>query len=654
MAGGERLAVPFTFKGVSGAHVATLGSSSSNELAPIEDTLSAEKVRTTKHWPYEAPSLSYLSLETAPTVVPGTDPVVYALQFNLSTYANAYNVLEYVDGDQVYYRETSGTSNTPNGLTNYGTYYVGVSQSAQYYYVSFHNTRTDALQKTNSIVLTNGTLTSSPKSFIVKVSELITVRNALFDYNNDYPRFSVWPQGIMPDSDHTTPSWNELLTNWNHWGGTLLEGQEYRRWAGQTFLQNDFPYRDSGSGTPAQARAISMFGAGTINPAGLSTGGNAQKIGHTTDDIKNSVTTWAGTDSQKIWVSHDWTQPFEIPKLEVGGKIRFGAKVRVDADDMIREKNFGSIYLSLVYPTSSSSVKNLISYITIKRRNTTLNLPQGALTHPYRIYNFSIPGMQFQAGQGSGNDSEEIGAGSLADARVVSEVASYAAEDLGSWKEVMFELDVPTDIDYDEISRTIYSTGYSSPAGTVQSTNYRMGIGLRFSENGEYISDDAEGYTVASNALVQGQTYQIASNNLGGSATLPTQAELHEIAGTEPSGVESSDTMKIGGTYTIVSLGSENWNGINVEVGGGQAQSMTSYLNDASVSLADIPVGLTFKVAGITTGLNGTGTVTRKGYPQFGFITVRNVPAYTKGLFKRTSGAVQFYSPYVEYIPPST
>lgn len=654
MAGGERLAVPFTFKGVSGAHVATIGSSSSSELAPIEDTPSSEKIRTTRQWPYDAPSLSYLSLETNATVVPGTG--IYALEMNLTTYDNAYNVLEYVDGDQVYYRETGNGSNTPGGLTNYGTYYVAVSQSAQYYYVSFHNTRTDALQRTNSIVLTNGTLTSSAKSFIVKVSELITVRNALFDYNNDYPRFSVWPQAIQQNSDHTTPTWNELLTNWNHWGGTLLESQEYRRWAGQNFLQNDFPYRDSGSGTPVQARAISMFGAGTISPGGLSIFGNSSKIGHTTDDIKSSVSSWRGgvngTNNEKIWVSHDWSQPFEIPKLEVGGKIRFGAKVRVDADDMIREKNFGSIYLSLVYPVSSTSVKNLISHITIKRKDTNLNLAQGTLPIGYRTYNFSISGQQFHAGGGTGSDTIEIGSGNANDIKIVDEVASHDAEDLGSWKEVMFELDVPSDIDYAQIQRS--TTSIFSTAGRVESANYRMGIGLRFSENGEYIADSSDGYTVGSNALVEGETYQIASNNLGGFGFLPSQAELHEIAGTEPSGVESSDTMKVGGTYTIVSLGSENWANVVVDDGAGGGTLMATYLSNEGVAIGDIPVGMTFKVYAFNGPLNGNGTVSRKGYAQYGFITVRDVPTYNKGLFKRTSGSVQFYSPFVEYIPPST
>ena len=197
-----------------------------------------------------------------------------------------------------------------------------------------------------------------------------------------------------------------------------------------------------------------------------------------------------------------------------------------------------------------------------------------------------------------------------------------------------------------------------------------MQLGLRFAENGEYIADPTgvvldslterqlgHGILVQSDELEVGGTYYIIRNKSGagrGSTNL-TQAELRAISGEIPGSIESSDTMKVGGTYEVVTAGDgtgdENWGTIQVDIGGGASNSITSELDTFS---SDGPVGYCFTVKTLPT-LNGKGTVRRRGHPENSLITVKSTTSIAnKGYFKRSSGVVQFYSPYVEYIPPTT
>ena len=674
MAGGQRVAVPFTFKGVSGVEVAKIGSVASDELLPITGTLSAEKLRPTTRWPNDALSVAFLSLENQPTTVPGTS--ITALTFVIASYPGIDKVRRYVDGDLVYFRTLDASGEIPGGLTNYETYYVNVSETSTHLYMSFHTTRTDALARNLDIGLTNGTLSSGEKSFIVKVSDLLTVRNGLFDNNTDYPVFGSWPGTVPYNADTVYPSWNEVLVQWNHYGGTLLENNGWRVWSGQSFLQNDFPYKDSGIGTPVQARAISMFGAGTTSPAGLSTNYSSThlEIGHTSAAIESSVgTSTALPGNASVYSHQDWSQVYELPNIKSGGKIRFGAKIRVPDNEPLREKNLGFVWLSLVYPHNASGHRtNKIEYILVKNKNYNPNLPTGELTTLKGTYNFPTPGGTWYNIGDVGNAAEEVGSGLISannnDKRVLSQAKQVNAEDLGTWTEVVAEIDVPTDIDYSEINRVV--APFAGTTGIITSTNFRMQLGLRFAENGEYIADPtdvvldslAEGATghgilVQSDELEVGGTYYIIRNKSGagrGSTNL-TQAELRAISGEIPGSIESSDTMKVGGTYEVVTAGDgtgdENWGAINVEIGGSFSESLSENLDTFS---SDGPVGYCFKVKTLPT-LNGKGTVRRRGHPEDSLITVKSTTSIAnKGYFKRTSGVVQFYSPYVEYIPPTT
>ena len=671
MAGGQRVAVPFTFKGVSGVEVAKIGSVASNELLPITGTVSAEKLRPTSRWPNDALSVAFLSLENQPATVPGTS--ITALTFVIASYPDIAKARKYVDGDLVYFRTLDAGGEIPGGLTNYETYYVNVSETSTHLYMSFHTTRTDALARTNAITLTNGTLSSSDKSFIVKVSDLLTVRNGLFDNNDDYPVFGSWPGAVPYSADHTYPDWNEVLVQWNHYGGTLLENLAFRIWSGQSFLQNDFPYKDSGINTPVQARAISMFGAGTTSPAGLSTNTSNTylEIGHTSASIESSVgTSTVLYGNANVYSHQDWSQTYEPPNIKSGGKIRFGAKIRVPDQEPLREKNLGFVWLSLVYPHNASGHRtNKIEYIMVKNKNYNPNLPTGELTTDKETYNFPTPGATWNSTQPpeSGNNQEEFGTGTN-DKRVLSQARQVNAEDLGTWTEVVAEIDVPTDIDYSEINRVI--TPVSGETGQISSSNFRMQLGLRFAENGEYIADPStvvldslaerstgHGILVQSDELEVGGTYYIIRNRSGagrGSTNL-TQAELRAISGEIPGSIESSDTMKVGGTYEVVTAGDgtgdENWGTIQVDIGGGQQESISGNLDTFS---SDGPVGYCFTVKSLPT-LNGKGTVRRRGHPEKSLITVKSTTSIAnKGYFKRSSGVVQFYSPYVEYIPPTT
>ena len=188
-------------------------------------------------------------------------------------------------------------------------------------------------------------------------------------------------------------------------------------------------------------------------------------------------------------------------------------------------------------------------------------------------------------------------------------------------------------------------------------SDLRCGIGMFFAENGSYVSNASSGILTLGNQFVSGAVYFIHNNKSGLNSSSLTQAEMHETAGTTPAAVQPSNVMKVGGTYTIETLGtldaSSDYAKVRIQNADFNAgDTVKDYIDNNKEGAFD-GVGFAFTVATVISALTGTGTVRQSGYPEgTNFTPTKNNPAtHAKGKFKRSSGLIEFYSPKIEYIP---
>ena len=667
MPGGQKITVPYSTQGVSGVDIFKLGAGTTDELLPIPGTKSTAYNRPVSY-PAGQKDVSYLTAA-----------------INHHTFENSVqgfkifkSIANYADSDLVYIRPINVGFTSSTYL--HKNYYVRVvsdsttTQESTYNYYTLHNTKAESVSGANPVP--NGTMSFGlPSHCMMKVDELVSVRNALFDYNNDLPVFGIWQGNVYNNPDITYASsniggladngnWRYRLCQWNFMSGILMEaaGGDWRQALGCNMLQNDPPYRNAGAGASTQARIMSMYGLGTTNPSSLSTN-LGDPVMHTTDGNTYSATAIIG--GPNVWTSQHWTQFMEMPELSSGDKIKISAKVRCPADNLLREKNFGGLYFSWRYPISSSQTKHRIEYIAIKGSAVTgSQAPFTGDVNPTaneKRDNFRVV---MQGGSGYNYDSED------ADFKTITEKSSYNAEDLGSWTEVSVELPVPSDISLSDVTYSIIGDLGNSPNngadayGTREggltnqiASNLRCGIGMFFAENGEYISNLPSGIQTQGNQFTPGAVYFIANNKSGLKADALTQAEMHETAGTTPAAVQPSNVMKVGGTYTIETLGtldaSSDYAKVRIQNADFSAgDTVKDYIDNNKEGAFD-GVGFAFTVATVISALTGTGTVRQSGYPEgTNFTPTKNNPAtHAKGKFKRSSGLIEFYSPKIEYIP---
>ena len=71
--------------------------------------------------------------------------------------------------------------------------------------------------------------------------------------------------------------------------------------------------------------------------------------------------------------------------MRAGGKIRFGAKIRVSEDDMIGDLDFGGVYVMMEYQADTNGHKTAlkkrthVESITVKKRAANLDLASGQI-----------------------------------------------------------------------------------------------------------------------------------------------------------------------------------------------------------------------------------------------------------------------------------
>ena len=438
-----------------------------------------------------------------------------------------------------------------------------------------------------------------------------------------------------------------------------------------------------------------------------------QVAGHTVDSSSlSSQAVLAGNSD--FWVKHEWYQQVkEAGKiLRPGGKIKFGVKCRQPDYDNMRLNDFAGMYVRVEYPTSITQKGVAIGYFKIQRKDSTgITLPTGAITNIVQKKNNWHGAIisPFNKGDNQRTESERSSYPSM----TIQELDTVYAEDIRNFEEIEVEMDIPSDFmplvhndyyrtgdlhiqlsssgnDYlDSISISVglyYSDncgnlmGMDGDDGTAEDNDYStVNVGERvfmnhsatgtvaqamgYEYNGSVFTDfnsatiprgsllrKKSGYLftsptrdvindtqIRSNGLVVGDPYFIDS--LDGI----TQAEMHDLAGTVPGEEIPVEYMIPGETYTISVLGSGSWGAIDV-----QNEAFSSF----SIGTDDNDVGYAFKFKGYNSATPVGGKVTKGGYPKFTLFRPQKTTTDQKGYFTRTSGSVQFYSPFIEISPP--
>ena len=661
MAGGQKVTGAVAFTGVSGVDVVKLGSGTTDELRPSKFNSTRDDINLTQAWPNNLPSYKGMFPENFNTAYSGAD----AGKIFMSTQTASYETGDLV----VYYNDADNAINVGiPGLAIRTPYYAIVIDENN---IGLATTYANALAGTRITFDGNRTSTRSGGHCLVAVKHLCMIKNALFDYNNQFPVFGQWnanPEFTVLTSTgnantalrQSGPSagqyfdFEQLLAQWRHFGNIVMPSVGWRSSAVQTFLQNDAPYNNSGVGTPNQARIMAIGGPGTINPDGGTQLADNLLYSH----VKNSYASTANNTvdlagNSNLWNMHQWQQDqFFVPHyMRAGGKIRFGAKIRVSEDDMIGDLDFGGVYVMMEYQADTNGHKTAlkkrthVESITVKKRAADLDLASGQI-NINEASQFRNDGMHPKVASGGTTYTPAINA----NYNLTINHHYVAVEDHADFKEVVVEFDVPSDYSNSEAT-THFQPHYIGTNGN----STKMTLAIQFSQNGSYIdnSDNDNDRLVNASAISRNEPYTIIENKSGvNNSTMLTQDELHSIMATSADDypIESSKMMQVGGIYTIVTTGTEIWNGIEADVFGKSGQNLVSDYDILNGNNAG--VGFCFKVKSITGTLNGTGTVRRGGYHEGMDICPKNTSTVAKGKFVRRSGTVQVYSPFIEYIAP--
>lgn len=588
---------------------------------------------------------------------------------------------------------------------------VGHGRSRDYYIINIDEntvklalTKADALNG-NSLTLKADSYFNAPRTGMVRSEEFMKSKNECFDFElNSYPTFGLY-KGMNPGYDPkeyvraTDPGGAVSTINsfswWRPYGTLLLSWDGYKGFSGNDWLTTDSTHQKVDPFI-RQRKILSLYGSGSTDPGGLdsrpqaglrfmnqnrSTKQNTPAhenqhgpvYGHTST-TDNYHTTDSDTDllhgNAKGWARHEFmtaliTCPTEfsweqvpafkyqqavndnlqnyldqnILYVRAGGKIKFEGKVRVPEGDTFRQNNFGGMYVTLIYPSTTYGHHTCaIYYIMVKNSADTINLPTGRLSGFAGKNNWSglqpynrLPDFILRPHE-----------------KTVTEVAVYNAEDFRSFKTISHELDLPADFDSTSLAACkiglslYYSENGGNMAGTFQETDTQQ------PEYDSPIVNGVNSQNVFINALEVGKKYKV-KDYAGYGAEVITA-----IAGTQLGPEMTSDEVKVGRTYTFTNTGGasqEDWSALYIDdLGGGEFSAATLTAEEIE--------GMQVKIASGTNlgALNGNATIREGGHPINSIIKVENItdvgPSLTAiGAFEPLSGAIQFFSSRLEYIP---
>lgn len=209
----------------------------------------------------------------------------------------------------------------------------------------------------------------------------------------------------------------------------------------------------------------SLFATGNTNPAtnnlqadrqNSSTGGTTGLAKITSNTTLSSIPTGSTSmDTTAIWVrSADWVANVFVGDTET--HVKFGAQVKIDANDQLRLNNFAGMYIYEDVTGAGGVAERRVTTVIFKDASSTYVLPTGTLTLPMAQYNWN------------GVDSQNYGSGNFFGAGITTILNQY-------------ELDQD---DYGDFTKVTYY--HELKAGT----NRIVSMSLFFSENAKYMYDE--------------------------------------------------------------------------------------------------------------------------------------------------------------------
>lgn len=211
----------------------------------------------------------------------------------------------------------------------------------------------------------------------------------------------------------------------------------------------------------------SLFAAGNTNPAtnnlqadrqNSSTGGATGLPKITSNTTLSSIPTGSTSmDTTAIWVrSADWVANVFPDDTET--HVKFGAQVKIDANDQLRLNNFAGMYIYEDVAGAGGVAERRVTTVIFKDASSTYVLPTGTLTLPMAQYNWN------------GVDSQDYGTPSQ----------NFFA---GGITTILNQYELDQD-DYGDFTKVTYY--HELKAGT----NRTVSMSLFFAENAKYMYDE--------------------------------------------------------------------------------------------------------------------------------------------------------------------
>ena len=256
---------------------------------------------------------------------------------------------------------------------------------------------------------------------------------------------------VYPNGDATTTSYFTTLSN--QW---LYSWQDYQL---APFLAGYIP------------RVLKLFGVGSLfatgntNPATNNlqadrqnslTGGASDLPRITSNTTLASIPTGSTSmDTAEIWVrSADWVA--NVFPDDTDTHVKFGAQVKIDANDQLRLNNFAGMYIYEDVTAAGGEPERRVTTVIFKDASSTYALPTGTLNLPMAQYNWN------------GVDSQSYGAGPF-----------FA----GGITRILNQYELNQD-DYGDFTKVTYY--HELKAGT----NRKVSMSLFFAENAKYMYDE--------------------------------------------------------------------------------------------------------------------------------------------------------------------
>lgn len=305
------------------------------------------------------------------------------------------------------------------------------------------------------------------------------LKNSNFDQDN-YPVWAGFNGAYFGDTETHNTGVTEGIASWRHYS-PLFNQYQYQSHIGNQFHYINHPFDQDGFDpyNPVP-RYILLYGAqdwydtagsGITNnnpdrgsgQVGRFVSGTYSRIISNTTLSSVSGTTSFNTDatSQACWCRDtEWQQVVSVP--DSATTCTFGARIRVSANDKLKERNFAGIYIAEDREPTSGTFVRYVNYFGIRHTNASFTLPTGSLTSSQSTYNWN--GMEIATGS--------------------SGLLYYTPQWVTATEHAMLDQD-----DYEEWKKVEYSF-------TLQSgTSRKVSLNLFFAENVYYIHNTVTGNT---------------------------------------------------------------------------------------------------------------------------------------------------------------